>query len=245
MTSESPVRSVLVLRLLVVWSLALATVGCNPEERFGSHLRYAPSYRAYVLAPPTGSDEPPDEESVMVLVDPITERKIRCREELAKWSEPYRRHAADVAHDEGWEIASPFLVAPATVVAAAAFDVLLLSVAFVELPYQLARADEGIVSYERGLDAFERAAWDDAATAFELAMVKDRTLATHGLGRYYAGIAYANLGRSDEAREALAAFVERALVREITAYRAAERWLRYLDEPLERCASQEPLPIVW
>lgn len=218
-------------------------VACSPADRYGSQVRYAPSFRAYVLAADSGSDDPPTEDAI-VLRDPITQRKIRCREHLDKWADAYRQDAIDRLHDEAWEIASPILMAPATVVAALALDVLMVSVSFAELPYQMARSEDGTSLHEKAEEAFARDRWVEAARLFELALVRDGGLST-GLATYYVGIAYANQGRSDEAREALTAFVERSLAMEVTAYRNAERWLRWLDAPIEPCASQEPLEIAW
>lgn len=227
-----------------VCSFALAVlVGCSPADRYGSQIRYAPSFRAYVLAPETGSDDPVTEDAI-VLRDPITQQKIRCREHLEKWVDAYRRDAHDRLHDEAWEIASPIVMAPATVVAAAALDVLMISISVAELPYQIARSEDGAGVYERAETAFAAERWGEAARLFELALVRDDALST-GLATYYVGIAYANQGRADEARLALTAFVERALVMEVTAYRNAERWLRWLDAPIETCVSQEPLEVVW
>lgn len=222
--------------------VALSTVfGCSAADRYGSEARYAPSYRAYVIAPDNGSDDPAKDDATIVLRDPITDRKIRCREDLERWIDRHRDKAKDDIHDENWGIASPLIMLPFTLVAALGLDVAAIGMAYAEMPYQIARSDDPFTIYERGEEAFAADDWEEAIDQLELSLVKGQ----YGLAPYYLGIAYANTGEWDEAVEALTAFVERALVQEVTAYRNAERWLRYLDEPMPACKSQKPIKIRW
>jgi hypothetical protein len=228
-------------RCLVAVAALLSFSGCSAAHRYGAEARYAPSFRGYVLAPDNGADDPARDDIVMLLRDPVTDRKIRCREELERWVRHYRTKAIDEVHDENWEIASPILMAPATVVAALGVDVAVIGIGVAMLPFELARSEGADSIYERGVEAFRREHWRESTSLLELSLVKGQ----RGLATYYLGIAYANDGRWNEARDALSAFVERSLVREVTAYRNAERWLRYLDEPLEPCKSRAPIAIRW
>ena len=231
------------MRWLLIFMLVVVGTGCSAQARYGNEIRYAPSYRSYVLAAPEATDDPDPDDGGIVLRDPITKRKLRCRQDLERWLEPYRQKTLDDVHDEHWTIASIIIMAPATTVAALATDAFELSFGVAMLPYGLARSEDGLSIYERGVEAFAREDWETAARLMDLAMVKDAFGV--GLASYYAGIAYANMGRTEHARVALTAFVERSLVQEVTAYRNAERWLDYLDSPIPECRSQEPVAVVW
>ncbi len=100
---------------VVAIALLAGLSGCSAAGRYGSEARYAPSYRGYVLAPDNGTQDPARDDPVMLLRDPITERKIRCREDLERWIRHYRTKAQDDIHDENCSIASPLLMEPATV----------------------------------------------------------------------------------------------------------------------------------
>jgi hypothetical protein len=222
--------------------LLVVATGCSAPGLYGHEARYAPSYRSYALAEDNGTDDPDrDDESTVVLRDPISERKIRCREELERWMVHYRRKVLDDVHDENWAIASPIIMLPASLVAGLGVDVAAIGIGVAEIPFNIARSEDEHSIYERGVEAFARDDWAEATRLLELGLVKGR----RGLSTYYLGIAYANMGRTDDAVYALTAFVERSLVQEVTAYRNAERWLGYLDAPVEPCRSTEPVKIHW
>jgi tetratricopeptide (TPR) repeat protein len=242
--------------LLVV--LAALLGGCiTPVTEYGGEARYAPAYRSYVFSGDEKSDDPAA--SVYVLVNPITGDKLRCREDVHRWLGVYQDALTDKAHDANVEIAAGVMFGVATPALAAAPALLaLLSVPgaiimvgglaavevglFTEL---VGLSDDGFVHYEAARKLFEQKRWEEAAREYEVAILKEGWLASGELALYELGVAYAELGRADDAREALSTFVSRALVRDVKAYRNAERWLKWLDEPMPRCESQAPLKVRW
>ena len=151
---------------------ALLSTGCaTASSEFGTRARFSPAFQGYVMAADQGSDDPGAQEKVLVLRDPLTGNKLRCREEVVAWRELHEDLAEDRVRD------------------------------------------------------------DKAALA-----VLDKAY-------FYLGLSYYVVGRRDRARLALSMFVDRALVRDVEAYRTSEGVLRALGVPRAACASTEPVEL--
>jgi tetratricopeptide (TPR) repeat protein len=228
----------------------LALAGCaTPLSTYGDQARYAPAYRGYVVAPPNGSDDPDVDDAVLLLRDPLTGDKLRCREQVVGWREVQEDLAADLVHDENTAIAvgtttglvfAPF-VAVQPLGGAAVVEALWLS----ELVYDDLSSDDAfeLLAGARGL--YERKRYRQASTLIERALLKDPTVGVVDMAYYYLGLSYAELGREDRARCALSLFVDRAGVRDVDAYRLAEATLAALGAEPPACESTGPVALHW
>jgi tetratricopeptide (TPR) repeat protein len=250
MTQPSPWRWLLAV-------LALWLGGCASATDYGDQVRYAPAFRSYVLAIYDGSDDPLA--SAHVLVNPVSGEKLRCKEDVHRWLGVHQDAARDAAHDANVGTAAGVMYGAAAPALAAAPSVAvmastpagallvggLLAIEVGLLIEMIGLSDGGQVHFEEARLLFEQRRWAEAAARYELAILKDGSLVGSSLALYELGVAYAQMGRADDAAEALHAFVTRALVRDVKAYRNAERWLAWLDAPMDRCESQAPIDVRW
>jgi hypothetical protein len=87
--------------------LAQAATGCATAPAvFGARARFSPAFQGYVMAAGTGSDDPGAAEEVLVLRDPLTGKKLRCREDVVEWRELHEDLAADRVRDDNVAVAA-------------------------------------------------------------------------------------------------------------------------------------------
>lgn len=232
--------------------VALGPLGClgSGEAQYGDVAQYSPVYRAYVVtkedsrnAGNAGGTAVAPSGNVLVLRDPITLDKLRCRESLPPWMDAQGR-GADVnvrlqgsVRNTGIAM-SPFVVVGAVVGGA------LLAVGFA--PYFLAHPPSGDNWYDRGTAFFREGKYEDARSAFETSLSADageRTLRSYAL--YYLGLSYEQLRQDDRAREALTTFVRRTAVANAAEFQAAEERLARLGAPIPSCESTARVPMKW
>ncbi len=85
---------------------ALATGCATAPKMFGDRARYSPAFEGYVIAKTDGSDDPAKDARVLLLRDPVTGNKLRCREDVVEWRELYEDVATDRATDSNAAVAA-------------------------------------------------------------------------------------------------------------------------------------------
>src|SRR6185295_15782347 len=84
----------------------LITTGCGTAPAvFGTRARFSPAFRGYVMAAENGSDDPGARDKVLVLRDPLTGKKLRCREDVVEWRELHEDLAVDRVRDDNAAVA--------------------------------------------------------------------------------------------------------------------------------------------
>ncbi len=234
-------------RILLSLLLTFVVAGCaTPHGRWGHEARYAPAVRGYVLTADNGSDDPTEGAPTLVLTDPVTGDKLQCQEQVARWIAPHQDHAEALVHDENLELAGVLAMAP--LVGAGVYLALpgLALVGTGSLGRDIAGSRDVADVHAEGEAHVRRRRYDEGRLLLERALVRDPGLAQHTTALLYLGIAYAELDREDEATRALEAFVRRAAIRDVKAYRTAERWLKVLGHDVHvDCRSQSPYPLRW
>jgi hypothetical protein len=224
--------------------LVTASLGCTPAGLYGNEARYAPDQRGYVVARSLGSEDR------LVLSNPITGKKIRCREQLEPYFAAVTRETATRMHDEN-----------VAAIAALPESLLLLPVGliggvlvvghdvFLAPPQALNRlmsSPSADSLYESGKRAFDEKRFSEAELLFERALGKRGANPNVQRSSYFLGILYEREGRSRDAVRAYVEFIERAVVRDEKAYAEAEEHLAALEpKALAPCRSQETLTFAW
>ncbi len=239
-----------IVRLLLLAAALLTASGCaTPLNQFGDHARFAPAYRGYVLAAHNGSDDPDSGATVLLLRDPLTGNKLRCQDEVEHWRELYEDVAVDQVQDENAAIAAGTttglvfgpIVALNPVGAAATIE----GVMFGDLMYDMLSSDDADELLAGGVALFERTRYATSAMFIERALAKDPSVGVWGKAYYYLGMAYDKQRQEDSARKALRLFVQRAGVRDVDAYRKAEKQLEEIGDAFDECEAAEPVKVYW
>ena len=237
--------------LAMFGALAAVVAGCTPQGTWGNHAIYAPDLREYVLEASPGS------RSVMALVNPITGKKIRCREDLDRYLPAITRSLATGVHDLNMVPAVGIPAILVTAPLAVPGGVLIYAGGVIgagpaELFYRALESPAPDALYEKGTQAFEQHRDAEAELLFERALLKSLEPASGGTGPdvmragYFLGILYERAGRPRDAGRAFKMFVERAQVRDEAAYRQAEERLVSLDPAaLPACRSRAPVTFAW
>jgi tetratricopeptide (TPR) repeat protein len=241
--------------------LAATAIGCTPETRWGHEAVYAPALRGYVVAQPVSRLAPElqlgesDATKRLVLLDPITGKKLRCREDLAATLEPYTREAATLLRDDERQfktLPAILTMPPAYAGAAFAVDLGQPILAFPELLRRGMSAPNAADLYKDGKLALAGGRLSEAERFFERSLARSRPrFFGDGPDRperagYYLGAIYQREGRNLEAGRAYRRFIERADVEDARAYADAERRLAQVDPiGIKPCRSQAPLTITW
>lgn len=231
-----------IARSMGLLALSLLTA-CAPlaRERYGA-ARYAPERRSYVVG--SGAD-------TVLLRDPLTDTKIRCRERLVEVA-PALASAAeerlrDRHHDAVSRAALLPLSAPGYALAYAGMGLVAVSI----LPGMAAGPPTRRALYEQAGKAFTARRYADAAALYEQALSRrsaaldDTSPRLYDTIIYYLAASLEQTGEHDRARDAYRAFVDRGTEENEEAYRYAEAALIRLRAPVPACASQEPLEMPW
>lgn len=240
----------------VLMGFGLSAAGCgasNAEAQYGTVARYSHYVRGYVVtrseleqagAPSAYAPSAP----VLVLRDPLSGTKVRCREQLVAWLGAQTRGADGVVRDGHDQVVSMTVMTPFTLVAGAGLMFITLPFgALSYTPHWIAGPPTEATYYRRGTEAFRAGRYDEAAKDLETSLVMfpgGGALGGHTYVLYYLGLAYEQLHRDDLARRALQAFVERAVVSNDQAYQTAEDRLARLGGGLPKCTSIAPVPFV-
>ncbi len=228
----------------------LATAGCSSApEVYGTRARFSPAFQGYVMAPEGGSDDPAEHDAVLLLRDPLTGNKLRCRADVVEWRELHEDLATDRVHDDNVDLAVAVTtgVVFGPLLAAEPVGGLILAEAFVtaEQLSEMFRSDDARELLAAGVVLHRRGRFAQASQVLERALAKDPAVGTHDKAYLYLGLSYVEQDKRDRARLALLMFVERAAVRDVTAYRTAAAALKKLGVSGTKCASTEPVELRW
>lgn len=242
--------------VLLLAAAALCMVACGPTTRFGDKARYASDYRGYVIGDPDHRNLLVGE--VIVLRDPVTRRKLRCREEVLPRLQRATESLSRYAREDNAAAGSLSGLLPFSAPGVGLMMVGSELIVTAGLPGHLAasRSSTGLV--RDAVKEMDRKDYTAAASLLERALARDESphgpldwstsdfSRTHSPALYYVGLSYAALGRSREATVALTEFVETSNRRDEKAYALSERWLAALGQKAKPpCASQEDVPIRW
>jgi hypothetical protein len=227
-------------------SLLIAAAGsmlaaCSPtaHERYGDVARYAPSYGGYVL----GGDEEP-----LVLRDPVTSEKIRCRDDLERVAPALVDVLDDETRDRNARRVAPIALGP---ISLAAYGAALLGIG---LWYPAAAFGEGVASappgrvYDQARAAFLAGRYEVSRERF-LTVVIERGRSDADLDQlpvifvehslYYLALSDEALHRDAEAEAAFRRFLTTSTRKNELRYRDAEARLARLEGPRAvRCGSR-------
>jgi tetratricopeptide (TPR) repeat protein len=241
---------VLLLAAVAVWMVA-----CAPATRFGDKARYAPEYRGYIVGDPDHGN--PLIGEVALLRDPITGRKLRCREEVVARLPRAAESLARYAREDNATAESALGLYPlfgTGVVLVLLGNGLALTA---ELPAQVSASRSSTNLVRDAVKEMDRRDYAAAALLLERALARDERphgafdtsstdfSRTRSPALHHLGLSYAALGRSRQAIVALDEFVETSSRRDEKAYALSERWLSALGRKPKTCASQEDVPIRW
>jgi tetratricopeptide (TPR) repeat protein len=184
----------------------------------------------------------------LILRDPLSGTKVRCREQLVTWLGAQTRGADGVVRDGHDLMVSMGVMMPFTIAAGAGLILITMPFGAVSwTPHWIAGPPTEATHYRRGIEAFRAGRYDEAARDLETSLAmfpSGGALGGHTYVLYYLGLAYEQLHRDDVARETLRAFVERAGVANDKAYETAEERLARLGVEPSNCASIAPVPFV-
>jgi hypothetical protein len=225
-------------------SLLLAACAPTAHERFGDVARYAPGYAAYVMG---GGGDP------VILRDPVTGEKIRCREDLERVAPALAGALADEARDRRARAVAPMALGPLTAAGRAALMI------GEGLWYPATEIDELVASpqprqvYTAARAAFLSGRFGEARERF-LVLVVDRGRGDAGVddlpralveqSLYYLALCDEQLHLEDEARAAFHRFLSTSSVEDEARYRDAEARLARLGVET-RCGSRADLAFAW
>jgi hypothetical protein len=221
---------------------------CAPTAaaRFGDVARYAPARAGYVM----GAGD-----AAVLLRDPVTGEKLRCREDVERLAPALAGMLEDEARDRHAAAVAPVAVGPFTLAGRAA------QMMGDGLFFPAAKFDELVASpqprqvYTRARAAFLEGRFAEARELFLVllvekgrgdAMIDDlpRAFVEHSL--YYLAVCDEALHRDEEARAALHAFLTRSTVEDEARYRDAEaRLVRLGGAAAPACASRAELAFDW
>jgi tetratricopeptide (TPR) repeat protein len=225
-------------------------IGCaTAPETFGTRARFSPAFAGYVMAPESGSDDPQLGDSVLLLRDPLTGDKLRCREDVVEWREVHEDLATDSVHDENVAVAvgvsTGLVFGP--LVATEPLGALLMAEAMLTagVLYDDFSSDNGFELLAGGIVLYQRKRYVQAAMLIERALTKDASVGILDKAYLYLGLSYVELGRNERAKIALTMFVDRAAVRDVDAYREAEAVLKKLGVERRTCGSSGPVQLYW
>jgi Tfp pilus assembly protein PilF len=92
---------------------------------------------------------------------------------------------------------------------------------------------------------YDRKRFSQSSLLLEHALAKGALIGVHSKAFYYLGLSYVEQGKRERAGVALTAFLDRAAVRDVDAYRKAESTLKSLGVPRRPCVSTEPVDLHW
>lgn len=224
--------------------------GCaSAPAVYGERARFSPAFQGYVMAANDGSDDPGKDDTVLLLRDPVTGNKLRCREDVLDWREIYEDTAVDQLRDHRASIAAGVtagaLFGPMLAVQPVGGLVVLEALSASGDLYELFRTDSAEKLLAAGIHLYDRKRYPQASLWIERALAKDGSVGTTQKAYYYLGLAYAEQGKHARARTALAAFLDRAAVRDVDGYRKAESTLKTLGVHRKPCGSTEPVELYW
>ena len=227
-----------------------ASLGCaSAPAVYGERARFSPAFQGYVMAANAGSDDPGKDDTVLLLRDPVTGNKLRCREDVLEWREIYEDVATDTLHDRHAAIAAGVtagaVFGPLLAVHPVGGAILWEALTTTESLFNILRTDDPAKLFATATVLYDRKRYPQASLLIERALAKDSSFGTTDKAYYYLGLSYAEQGKRARARTALTAFLDRAAVRDVDGYRRAEATLRSLGVVRKPCVSVDPVDLYW
>lgn len=231
------------MRSFILVSCTLSLLGCAPtaRERLGDVARYAPAYAGYVAGP--GEDP-------VILRDPVSFEKIRCREDLERFAPTLVEALEREVRDRHVRVAADAGLAPFTAVGYAG-TLLGIGLLFPALAIITAGGHTERGLYAAARDAFLASRHHEARDLFLAAILGRQGVEAlprpwKELSLYYLGLSDEALHRDGEAAAALRRFVTTAEVKDEARYGDAERRLGRLDPgAIPACQSRADLTLPW
>ncbi len=240
--------------LFSAFGLLLAACAPTARAKLGNVAHYAPAYHGYVIGNEQSAERSPSNE-LLLLRDPVTERKIRCREELERAAPVLAEVLEARVHDDYWASASPLIMLPVTVVGESISYAGLGLVAIAAAPSAPFLSPNRRTLYLKAREAYMAHRYDEARELFQAVVAyadytgseadaTSRTLADISL--YYLGLSDEQIGNQGRAKLAFRRLLEHASWHNEQAYGDAEaRLLRLGEKPLSHCRSQEDFAFPW
>ncbi|MFT3770383.1 MAG: hypothetical protein QM820_33565 [Minicystis sp.] len=232
-------------RVLVgISCLLLSACAPTAHERFGDVARYAPRHAGYVV----GDDDDP-----VILRDPVTAEKIRCRADLERVAPALADSLEDAARDRHARTVSQVALGPFTLAGKAA------GMVAAGLLYPVLKFDEIFASaqprqiYVKAREAFLAKRFAEARALFLTliinkghgdAIIDDLPPAFVEHSLYYVAVCDEALQRDEEAKEAFRQFLSMSAAPNEERYRDAEARLARL-EGKPGCASRSDFLFTW
>lgn len=234
------------MKSLTILSMCACLAGCAPAARevLGDVARYSPADAAYVMG------EGPEP---VVLRDPLTGEKLRCRDELERAAPALSDALDDVVHDRRGRLVARASLAPITAVGTAGTMLGrgLLSPAMGVSA--LVSSPQPRTLYERASAAFAAGRFEESRSLYQSlvigggrgeALCCDLPRAWLDLSLYYLALSDEALHRDEEAAAAFAAFLNTATLRDEARYRDAEQRLARL-RAVPACTSRADFTMAW
>lgn len=239
-----------ILCMTAVLFVVASGFGCaSPTAVYGERARYSPAFHGYVMAANDGSDDPEKGATVLLLRDPLTGKKLRCREEVEEWRELHEDIALDRMHDRraaiGAAVTASIVFSPIAAIQPLGSLSTLEALSATENLYDLFRTKSGPELLAMASAMYDRKRFPQASALLEHALAKDPNVGVQDTAYYYLGLSYVEQGRRARAGTALQAFLERSAVRDVDRYRKAESALQSLGIARRPCASTDPVELAW
>ena len=236
--------------LFIVIGLCAAAGCASAPNVYGPSARYSPAMHGYVMAQNDGSDDPSVDATVLLLRDPWTGDKLSCREDVIEWRELYEDVAVDLVDDENAKTATAITMSAvfAPIVAMDPVGALVLAESLLSADgmYDSLRSDTATELLASGIALSRRKRYARSTELIERALAKDPAVGIVDKAYLSLGLGYRELGRDDRAALALTLFLKRSGVRDVDAYREAERALSEMGRVASpRCDSMEPVELHW
>lgn len=229
--------------------LSLITGCASAPAVYGQRARFSPAFHGYVMAAHDGSDDPGRDEAVLLLRDPVSGKKLQCRDEVLTWRELHEDLALDELRDDRAGIVAgvtaSLLFGPVAAMQPAGALAVVEGLYTTGSLYNLLRSESAPELVAAGIRLHERKRYPQASLCIEHALAKDGSIGVESTALYFLGLAYKEQGKEERAAMALEAFLDRAAVRDVDGYRNAEAALKALGVERKACASKEPVDLHW
>lgn len=238
------------LGFVTVCLLLACVTGCaHPKAVYGERARFSPAYRGYVMATNDGSDDPGKDDTVLLLRDPLTGNKLRCRDEVLTWRELHEDVAQENLRDSragiGAGVTAGVVFGPVAALQPLGALTVYAALSSAGGLYNLLRTKDAPELLAAAIALYERERYAQSSLVMEHALARDGQLGVASKALYYLGLAYAEQGKKARATVALTTFVDRAAIRDVDAYRKAETTLRSFGVARRPCASDAPVDLHW
>lgn len=238
------------IRMSIVVACATLTAACSSAPSvYGTRARFSPAFQGYVMAEDNGSDDPGEGDAVVLLRDPLTGAKLRCRDDVEAFRELHEDLATDAVHDENTALAvgltTGTIFGPLVALQPVGAAVLAESMLTTGLLYDAFDSEDAVELLAAGIALYDRHRYVQAGTLIERALAKNPGVGLYDKAYLYLGLAYLGQKKHERAALALSMFIDRAGVRDIDAYRLAASTLARLGVERPRCASVAPVELHW